>query len=44
MAAVRTDFENISLMIEMIAVKVPLMLEPNTTAPVYLKGSFAAIP
>lgn len=30
--------------IEIIAVNVPLMFDPKTTAPVYFIGSFAAIP
>ena len=44
MAAVRTDEAKCELKIEMMVVKVPLMFEPKTTAPVYLKGNLAAMP
>lgn len=44
MAAVLTDDENVDDKIEIIDVNVPLIFEPSTTAPVYLNGSFAAIP
>lgn len=40
----RTDDVKYELKIEMIAVNVPLILEPRTTAPVYFAGNFAAIP
>lgn len=44
MAAVRTDDVYNLLRIKTIDVNVPLIFEPNTTAPVYLNGNFAAIP
>lgn len=44
MAAVRTDDAIDELRMETTAVNVPLILEPSTTAPVYLPGSLAAIP
>lgn len=44
MAAVRSDDVNDELNMEMIAVNVPLIFEPSTTAPVYLNGNLAAIP
>lgn len=44
MAAVRTDDAKYVLRMAIIDVKVPLIFEPNTTAPVYLNGNFAAIP
>lgn len=44
MAAVRLDDVYTLLRIKTIDVNVPLIFEPNTTAPVYLNGSFAAIP
>lgn len=44
MAAVRTDDVYNLLRMKTIDVKVPLTFEPNTTAPVYLNGSFAAMP
>lgn len=44
MAAVLTDEANCELNIEITDAKVPLILDPSTTAPVYLNGSLAAIP
>lgn len=44
MAAVRADDANDVLIMERIAVNVPLIFEPRTIAPVYLKGNFAANP
>lgn len=44
MAAVRIDDAKIMHRMDTTDVNAPLMFEPNTTAPVYLNGSFAAIP
>lgn len=44
MAAVRFDDENSDAKILIIVVNVPLIFDPNTTAPVYLNGNLAAIP
>lgn len=44
MAAVRTDDVYSLVRMKTIDVNVPLIFEPNTTAPVYLNGNFAAMP
>lgn len=44
MAALRTDVQMEPDRMLMIVANVPLMFEPNTTAPVYFGGNFAAIP
>lgn len=44
MAAVRTDDAKHMHKIDTIDVNVPLIFEPNITAPIYLNGNFALIP
>lgn len=44
MAAVWTDDVYNLVRMKTTDVNVPLIFEPNTTAPVYLNGNFAAIP
>ena len=44
MAAVRCEEANSDANIAIIVVNVPLILDPSTTAPLYLNGNFAAMP